>query len=344
MAFRWIVNAGLLAIPIGTTIGVLVGIDAQRQASGQQPLFSGGDNGSSTGGNGGLGGGGSTGGDGGNGGGSSDDNGISWIENCNLTYGIEPPTKGQEYILNPNQWGVLDGTSGMCMNVTAFNNGSYATNSTGPEFAVTWSYKPGSSDQPVHAFPNIMIEGDTLPVALSDLKTIHMDVEWTYGLGNDPSATTDDATLKAEDLNANVAIDMFLDSDKTVASNSSQAKYEIMIWFAQYGPSTDPIGYDGTLDDKGIITNRTVNGTLFHLYSGKNGQGQNVLTYITDTTTESFSGNLQELLTLPESGITASNFPADTDYLGHFSFGSEAFYSLKNVTFHVPTFAIDIRT
>jgi hypothetical protein len=101
MAFRWIVNAGLLAIPIGTTIGVLVGIDAQRQASGQKPMFSGGDNGSSTGGNGGLGGGGSSGGNGGNGGSTPDDNGISWIENCNLTYGIDPPTKGQQYIREP---------------------------------------------------------------------------------------------------------------------------------------------------------------------------------------------------------------------------------------------------
>lgn len=99
MVFRWIVNAGLLAIPIGTTIGVLVGIDAQRQASGQQPLFSGGDNGSSTGGDGGLGNGGS-GGNGGNGGGGStpDDNGISWVESCKLAYGIDPTTKGQEYI------------------------------------------------------------------------------------------------------------------------------------------------------------------------------------------------------------------------------------------------------
>lgn len=99
MVFRWIVNAGLLAIPIGTTIGVLVGIDAQRQASGQKPMFSGGDNGSSTG-DGGLGNGGSGGGNGGgNGGGStSDDNGISWNQYCQDSYGIPVTTKGQEYV------------------------------------------------------------------------------------------------------------------------------------------------------------------------------------------------------------------------------------------------------
>lgn len=80
------------------------------------------------------------------------------------------------------------------------------------------------------------------------------------------------------------------------------------------------------------------------LYYGKNTQQQNVITYISSTTTETFNGDLQELLTLPDAGITASEFPAQTDYLGHFSFGSEAFYCTKNVTFHVSNFAIDMRT
>ncbi|CRG91976.1 hypothetical protein PISL3812_09030 [Talaromyces islandicus] len=342
MAFRWIVNAGLLAIPIGTTIGVLVGIDAQRQASGQRPLFSGGDNGSSIGGDGGLGNGGN--GGGGNGGGSTpDDNGITWKDYCQLAYGIEPTTKGQQYILNPNQWGVTDGTSGMCMNVTTFNNGTYATNTTGPEFSVTWSYTLDDPTQPVHAFPNIMVEGDTLPVVLQDLDTVHMDVEWTYGVGNKPSPTTDEAALNTENLNANVAIDMFLDSDKTTSSNSSQAKFEIMIWFAKFGASTDPIGYDATKAKNGVVTTTTVNGTDFDLYYGHNSQGQTVLTYICSETTGTFNGDLQALLTRP-TALTASQFPAETDYLGHFSFGSEAFYSTKNVTFSVSNFAIDMRT
>lgn len=107
MVFRWIVNAGLLAIPIGTTIGVLVGIDAQRQASGQQPLFSGGNDGSSTG-NGGLGNGGGNGGSGG--GGSTpnpNDNGITYEHRCELAYGIEPTTKGQQYVREYNPFVVI---------------------------------------------------------------------------------------------------------------------------------------------------------------------------------------------------------------------------------------------
>lgn len=113
MAFRWIVNAGLIAIPIGSTLGVLFGIDASRQASGQAPLFSGGDSNSGTGGSGGgSGGSGGSGGNGGSGGGS----GSSWSDStgaytqgshyndtelgvtlsryCNLSLGILPPSKG----------------------------------------------------------------------------------------------------------------------------------------------------------------------------------------------------------------------------------------------------------
>lgn len=107
-----------------------------------------------------------------------------------------------------------------------------------------------------------MVEGNTLPIALADLKTVHMEVDWTYGMGNDPAPTTDDDALNAAGLNANVAIDMFLDSDETVASNSSKAKYEIMVWFAQYGTSTDPIGYNNTLPNNGRLTTRNVNGTV----------------------------------------------------------------------------------
>lgn len=147
MAFRWIVNAGLIAIPIGSTLGVLFGIDASRQASGQSPLFS---SGGSSGGTGGSGG-----GSGGSGGGSWSDStggfdlgdhynetelGVTLSRYCNLSLGVTPPAKGVSATLvsmsmglvefqltgsidNPNQWGVInaDGpnaTSSMCMNVS----------------------------------------------------------------------------------------------------------------------------------------------------------------------------------------------------------------------------------
>lgn len=153
MAFRWIVNAGLIAIPIGSTLGVLFGIDASRHAAGQAPLFSPG-SGSGTPGSSGPGGspGDSTGGGGAGNHTTNNELGVTLSQYCQLTYGVQPPAiDGQVYaskrylvsadekksvtlrgwcadlqflrfLVNPNQWGVLaadgpDAPSGMCVNV-----------------------------------------------------------------------------------------------------------------------------------------------------------------------------------------------------------------------------------
>jgi hypothetical protein len=83
MVLRWVVNAGLLAIPIGGTVGALMGIDAHRHATGQAPLFSGGGGGSS--------------GSGSGGSGSPTHNGLENIVRCQESYGIKPETKGQSF-------------------------------------------------------------------------------------------------------------------------------------------------------------------------------------------------------------------------------------------------------
>lgn len=63
--FRWLVNIGLLALPIAVTLGVLFGIQSHRTATGQPPMFV--------------------------------DNGISKDRYCQTSYGIHPLSKGQEY-------------------------------------------------------------------------------------------------------------------------------------------------------------------------------------------------------------------------------------------------------
>jgi hypothetical protein len=90
MVFRWLVNAGLLAIPIGATIGVLLGIDSHRQTIGQSPLFSGGGNTDSGSGSG-------SGGGSGNSSGSNINNGITITQYCQKSFGISPPSKGEAY-------------------------------------------------------------------------------------------------------------------------------------------------------------------------------------------------------------------------------------------------------
>lgn len=142
------------------------------------------------------------------------------------------------------------------MNVTSFNNQTYATKTTAPEFSVTWQYNPGDADAPVHAFPNVKVDG-VFPESLDSIKSIQLDFEWTMGTGNDTVTTTDITELDANAVNANVAMDMFLDSDKTEAQDSEKAKYEIMVWFARIGPATHPIGLE-----RPELATETINGTL----------------------------------------------------------------------------------
>ena len=116
----------------------------------------------------------------------------------------------------------------------------------------------GSSDAPVHAFPNANLRlPDQLPVQLSDLSALTIDVQWTYGSGNAVADSLDDAALEEAGMNANVCVDMFLSSDKDKAANTTESDFEVMVWLGRWGDATDPIGYA-----KGPQDNYTVNGTV----------------------------------------------------------------------------------
>lgn len=99
-----------------------------------------------------------------------------------------------------------------------------------------------------------------MPAALHTLAHVNIEVQWTYGVGNQPAATTDEQELTAALVNANVAIDMFVDSDQTIAQNSSTAKYEVMVWFADFGSAAQPIGLE-----QGVVTSQIVNGTTLYV-------------------------------------------------------------------------------
>ncbi|KAE8354326.1 concanavalin A-like lectin/glucanase domain-containing protein [Aspergillus coremiiformis] len=314
MVFRWFLNAGLLALPIAATVGTLMGIEAHRHAAGLPPLFHS---------------------DSHNNGRTTRD-GISNTRYCDLFNPISPPSKGQLYTLNPNQWGVTEDTSGsLCVNITTIANGSYPTTATAPPFSVTWQFEPGPTRQPVHAFPNIMVD-DVLPVALADISQLDFNIHWTYSVGSTPANQTNISQLSSNAVNTNVALDLFFDTDPQTAQNVSLARYEMMVWFAGFG-NARPFGYSN-----GIARTKDVNGTIFNLYTGRNGLGQQVLTWFASNTTERFTGDLYPLISdlfLPYGDVRLSR----TDYLGVLSFGTEVFSSSANVTFWMPTLSIDIR-
>lgn len=79
------------------------------------------------------------------------------------------------------------------------------------------------------------------------------------------------------------------------------------------------------------------------LYYGTNNKDQNVFTWVAKETTTIFTGDLTSLITTLTSNSSAG-YPSETDYMGVFAFGSEAYYAETNVTFYVPKFSIDIRT
>lgn len=82
LGLTFLVNFALLVIPIGVTLGILFGIDAQRSASGDAPIYT--PQPSSVGG-------------GNPDGGGGTDNKLSTVMYCQKSYGITPDTKGQEF-------------------------------------------------------------------------------------------------------------------------------------------------------------------------------------------------------------------------------------------------------
>ena len=119
------------------------------------------------------------------------------------------------------------------------------------------------------------MDSNTFPVEISKVSAINFETEWYYGAGDDKPEIVDVASLATVQLDANVAIDMFLDSDPDKSTDTTLAKYEVMIWLGQYGASTQQIGLK-----QGAVATQVVNGTTFSLYTGVNGLNQQVLTWV----------------------------------------------------------------
>lgn len=203
-------------------------------------------------------------------------------------------------------------------------------------FSATWHYPPGSASAPVHAFPNAkLLLPDTIPVLLSNLSALTVDIEWTYGLGNYVHNETNNTNIAEAGVNANVAVDMFLANDRNKSASTTDSEYEVMIWFGRWGDATDPIGlFDGSQ------ATHDANGTIFDLYYGDNDLGQRVFTWMAQQNVTAFTGDISPLLQ------RLSNFsgPDSDAYLGYLAFGSEVLYSFENVTVSVPRLEMDVVT
>ncbi len=171
---------------------------------------------------------------------------------------------------------------------------------------------------------------------ISRITNIDIDTQWMYSVGdqNQTTAALDQGALAAVSANTNVAIDMFLDSDSSRATSTENAKYEVMVWLATFGPATQPIGLE-----EGSRMVATVGGSTFNLYYGVNGLGQTVLTWAAAAPVTNFVGNVATLL---QQDFSAFGGPTSNDYLGYVAFGSEALSAASNVTLSVPRLSMQV--
>ncbi|RMZ78480.1 hypothetical protein DV737_g3912, partial [Chaetothyriales sp. CBS 132003] len=284
MGVGTIVSLSLFVLPVGLSLGVLLGLDAYRAANGQPRLFL-----------------------------------NSEVKNktyCQVSYGITP-------------------------NVTIFENGTYPTKTTAPAWSITWQYAPKAETAPVHGFPNIKIDNTgTFPILVSDLASVEVDVKWMYSVGDVPLSTLNTTLFSSTEteINTNVAIDIFLDSDASNAQDTTKAKYEIMVWLATFGTATQQIGYDQGSRDTVTLSD----GTSFDLYYGTNSvTDQIVLTWSSSSALTDFSGDITPLLIKNYSSIGG---PTSADYMGYMALGSEVLNSNVNVTLSVPHLSMNITT
>lgn len=251
---------------------------------------------------------------------------------CNKSYAVMPfPGR---YMYNPNQWGDPDNTGALCLSLTT-DTGVPQNQLDAFNFSATWGYPQGPDTAPVHAFPNAQLITAALPLKISEVQNLFVDVDWTYAIGDDPAAVADEDSLVAGNLNCNVAVDMFFDSNSGKANNETIASHEVMVWLGQYGLATQPLGLSSTPADTA-----SVNGTTFNLYHGANQQGQQVFTWIADGNQTTFVGDVSPLV---KRLANIENGPPSNTYMGYMAFGSETLYaSAGNVTFSVSQLTLEI--
>ena len=126
----------------------------------------------------------------------------------------------------------------------------------GTAFDSTWRWL-NNSDK-VHAYPHFKLDSPLYPLLVEDLSTVDFtgdfSINVTSALGESPEAREE--ALTDENVQYNVALDMFLDANETQAM-AELPTYEIMIWMS-YSYRVYPVGIDTSTPDKDQFV---VNGT-----------------------------------------------------------------------------------
>lgn len=125
---------------------------------------------------------------------------------------------------------------------------------------------------------------------------------------------------------ADVAYDMFLGS----TADASSDEYEIMVWLAALG-GAGPISSTGS-----TIATPTINGVTWDLYTGPNGD-TTVYSFVAQSTTEDFSGDLNDFFTY----LVDNEGVSDSLYLTTLEAGTEPFTG-SNAELKVSEYSVSI--
>jgi hypothetical protein len=230
-----LVNAILLSIPIGASLGTMIAIRPFRNERVPETV---------------------------------NENTILEISFCDATHTFHEFSQnknGVNYTINSNEI-LTELESTLCLTVIKNNNNTYLSNSTAPEFSITWEYpftpanasSAANETKPlIHAFPQATLQdAKNLPITLEDLGELSLDFSWTMGIGDENAPATSPRRLGAQETNASVALDMYIDADPDKAAEGGKAAFEMIILFAMYGLQ-DPVGFgNGT-----IVTTAKLGGT-----------------------------------------------------------------------------------
>jgi len=214
-------------------------------------------------------------------------------------------SKDGKVLVNANAWNATsDGASCISVNsdVTAFN--------------VTWSW-PRDRTQ-THSYPYVGFHPLSIPIGLNNLTKLGLKSTWDY--------------MDQPDMIANVALDIWADADATKAQDASQALWELMVWYADYG-SPQPLGFKA-----GPVLTQTVNNVEYKLYSGTNQRGVHTLTWLASEVVKNIDMDVMQLITPMKALITEPNL-----IVGLVQLGTEAFFASENVTFSMSSYSLDIQ-
>lgn len=126
----------------------------------------------------------------------------------------------------------------------------------GTAFDATWRWL-NNSDK-VHAYPHFKLDSPLYPLSLAQLSAVDFTGDWGINVTSALQANTQARAqaLNDNDVQYNVALDMFLDANETQAL-ADLPHYEIMVWLS-YSYNVYPVGIDTSSPDKDQFV---INGT-----------------------------------------------------------------------------------